>query len=122
MKRLMTRHFAKWTKKQNISIIELSKALDEIIKGQFDVDLGGHLIKKRIRFRGKGKSKSGRTIICYKKEDRAIFIHGFVKNEKSNLSSKELQAFKELAKILLGFSIKQINIAVTNGDLVEVTI
>jgi hypothetical protein len=32
--------------------------------GQFEADLGGHILKKRIRFQGKGKSKSGRTIIC----------------------------------------------------------
>ena len=120
MKRLMTRHFSKWANKQDISIKELTKALDEIKSGQFEVSLGGHILKKRIRFQGKGKSKSGRTIICYKKGDRAIFIHGFAKNEKSNLSPKELKAFKELSKVLLGMSIKQINTAVRNGDFIEV--
>jgi hypothetical protein len=122
MKQLMTRHFSKWAKKQDISIRELSKALDEIKNGQFEADLGGHILKKRIRFQGKGKSKSGRTIICYRKDDKAIFIHGFAKNEKSNLSPKELKAFKELSKILLGLSIEQINIAVKNGDFIEVVI
>ena len=116
----MARHFSKWAKKQNISLKELSKALDEINNGQFEADLGGHILKKRIRFQGKGKSKSGRTIICYRKDDRAIFIHGFAKNEKSNLSPKELKAFRELSKILLGLSIEQLNIAVKNGDFVEV--
>jgi len=57
-----------------------------------------------------------------KKGDRAIFIHGFAKNEKSNLSPKELKALKELSKILIGFSIKQINTAVKNGDFIEVII
>ena len=85
-----------------------------------EADLGGHILKKRIRFQGKGKSKSGRTIICYRKDDRAIFIHGFAKNEKSNLSPKELKAFRELSKIFLELSIKQLNIAVKNGDFVEV--
>ena len=120
MKQLMTRHFSKWAKKQSISIGELSKALDEIKIGQFEADLGGHILKKRIRFQGKGKSKSGRTIICYRKDDRAVFIHGFAKNEKSNLSPKELKAFRELSKIILELSIEQLNIAVKNGDFVEV--
>jgi hypothetical protein len=120
MKQLMTRHFSKWAKKQNISTGELSKALDEIKNGQFEADLGGHILKKRIRFQGKGKSKSGRTILCYRKDDRAIFIHGFAKNEKSNLSPKELKAFRELSKIFLELSIEQLNIAVKNGDFVEV--
>jgi len=117
----MTRHFSKWAKKQSISRRELSNTIDEITNGQFEANLGGHIIKKRIKFQGKGKSKSGRTIICYRKEDRAIFIHGFAKNEKSNLSPKELKAFKELSKILLQLSIEQLNIAVKNGDFVKVT-
>ena len=120
MKRLMTRHFSKWAKKQDINIKKLSQTLDEIEKGQYEANLGGHILKKRIRFQGKGKSKSGRTIICYRKGDRAIFIHGFAKNEKSNLSPKELKAFKELSKILMSLSNKQIITAVNNSDLIEV--
>ena len=116
----MTRHFSKWAKKQDLSIKELSKALDEIKDGQFETNLGGHILKKRIKFQGKGKSKSGRTIICYKKGDRAIFIHGFAKNATANMSPKELKVFKELSKVLLGLSIKQINTAVKNGDFIEV--
>ncbi|MCP4369980.1 MAG: type II toxin-antitoxin system RelE/ParE family toxin, partial [Deltaproteobacteria bacterium] len=27
-------------------------------------------------------------MICYKHTDKAFFIHGFAKNEKTNLSSK----------------------------------
>ncbi len=66
------------------------------------------------------KSGSGRTIICYKREDRAIFIHGFAKSEKANLTGKELFAFKELAKVLLSLSESEINSAISNGDFVEV--
>jgi hypothetical protein len=82
MKKLMTRHFAKWAKKQNIPYKELSNALNEVKDGNYEANLGGHIIKKRIRFQGKGKSGSGRTIICYKHADKAFFIHGFAKNEK----------------------------------------
>ena len=96
MKQLMTKHFSKWLSKQKVSEKDLIAALSELQAGYFEACLGGHLYKKRIRFEGQGKSGSGRTIICYKKEDRAIFIHGFAKNEKSNLSKKELQVFKEL--------------------------
>ena len=78
----MTRHFSKWAKKQKIPTTELSKAISEVHEGAVEANLGGNLYKKRIRFLGQGKSNSGRTIICYKKEDRAMFIHGFAKNEK----------------------------------------
>lgn len=116
----MTKHFSKWLSKQKVSKKDLSTALSELQAGRFEASLGGHLYKKRIRFEGQGKSASGRTIICYKKANRAIFIHGFAKNEKSNLSKKELQVFKELSKILLSFSAKEITIAIENGDFIEV--
>lgn len=120
MKKLMTKHFSKWASKQKISKNELSNALSELEKGNFEANLGGYLYKKRIRFEGKGKSGSGRTIICYRNQDKAFFIHGFAKNEKSNLSKKELYAFKELAKILLGLSPSEIEKAIENGDFIEV--
>lgn len=116
----MTRHFSKWAAKQNILSEELTKSLKEVEDGNFEASLGGHIFKKRTRFQGKGKRGSGRTIICFKREDRAIFIHGFEKNEKSNLTPKELNAFKELAKILLGLSYEELNLAIKNGDLMEV--
>ncbi len=120
MKKLMTRHFAKWAKKQDIPDNELSSALIEVENGIYEANLGGHIIKKRIRFQGRGKSGSGRTIICHKDADRAFFVHGFAKNEKSNLSSKELQAFKALAKILLSLSNDELQIAIRNRDFIEV--
>lgn len=99
---------------------ELYKALEEVRSGKYEANLGGHVYKKRIRFEGKGKSGSGRTIVCYQKGDKAIFVHGFAKNEKSNLSNKELIALKEFAKILLGLSDEQIQIALRAGDFIEV--
>ena len=120
MKRLITKSFSKWATKQNIPYGELVEAIQEIENGNFEANLGGHILKKRIRFQGKGKSGSGRTIVCYKKEDRVIFLHGFAKNEKSNLTQKELNGFKELAKILLGLSPEQLSITIENGDFIEV--
>ena len=120
MKRLMTKYFAKWAKKQNLPDPELLNALLEMEDGHYDAGLGGHVYKKRIRFKEMGKSGSGRTIICYKRSDRAIFIHGFAKNEKVNITTKELLAFKELAKVLLSLSMSEIDKALLNGDFVEV--
>ena len=116
----MTKHFSKWASKQNIPHSELASTLEELLAGNFGTNLGGHIYKKRIRFKGQGKSGSGRTIICHKKGDRTIFIHGFSKNEKSNLSRKETAAFKELSKILLGLSAEKIAIAIKNGNFIEV--
>ena len=120
MNKLMTKQFSKWVSKQKIPKDELSNALLEVEAGAFEANLGGNIYKKRIRFKGQGKSGSGRTIICYKKKDRAIFVHGFAKNEKENLTKKELHAFKELASILMGLTPEQILIAIQNGDFIEV--
>lgn len=94
----MTKKFSKWASKQKIPNNELATALAEIQAGNFEANLGGHIYKKRIQFEGKGKSGSGRTIVCFKKDERAIFIHGFAKNEKSNLSRKELFCLERIFK------------------------
>ena len=116
----MTKYFSKWASKQKISKDDLSLALTEVQDGNFEASLGGHIYKKRIKFKGQGKSGSGRTIICYKKGDKAIFIHGFAKNQKASLSKKELNIFKELSQILFNFSTKEVLIAINNGDIIEV--
>ncbi len=120
MIRLMTREFAKWAAKHGVSTSDLAATLDEIKAGSFEADLGGHVIKKRIRFRGQGKSGSGRTILCFKRDDRAIFVHGYAKNEKANVSKKELVAFRRVAEILLGLSPDQIAHSLSTGTFIEV--
>ncbi|MBN2703310.1 MAG: type II toxin-antitoxin system RelE/ParE family toxin [Pontiellaceae bacterium] len=120
MKDLMTRRFFKWVSKQSVSKAELATALEELKDGVFEASLGGDLYKKRIRFKGRGKSGSGRTIICYKRGGRAIFIHGFAKNEKDNLSAKEQFALREFSKILTGLTDAQFEKAIANGDFKEV--
>ncbi len=116
----MTKHFSRWVVKQDIASEDLCAALLEVRDGIFEANLGANIYKKRIRFKGQGKRGSGRTIICYKKGDKAIFVYGFSKNEKSNLTKKELIAFKELSKILLGLSPKELAVAIKKGDLLEV--
>ena len=115
----MTRLFEKWAKKFKLSEKNLLSVLNEVENKIFEADLGGHIIKKRIAFKGQGKSGSGRTIICFKKEKLAIFIHGFSKSESSDISDKELKAFKSLAKILISLSEEEINIAIQNGNFKE---
>jgi len=51
MKNLMTKHFAKWAKKQNIPENELHKALEEIRSGKFEANLGGHIYKSESGLR-----------------------------------------------------------------------
>ncbi|MDD2469146.1 MAG: type II toxin-antitoxin system RelE/ParE family toxin [Desulfobulbus sp.] len=116
----MTKEFAKWADKHGLTITDLADALKEVAGGSFEADLGGHVLKKRVPFPGQGKRGSGRTIICFKKDDRAIFVHGFAKNEKANMSKKELIAFRRVAEILLNLSPNQIARSISTGTFIEV--
>lgn len=86
----------------------------------FEANLGGHIYKKRVARSGKGKSGGFRTIICFKQNDRAIYVHGFSKSSKENISDRELQSLKELAAILLNMNNKDLRVAISSGVLVEV--
>ncbi len=122
MNELMTKQFCKMGINQNKKFPKMSW-LQPYQKCRLEFSkqiLVAIFTKRESTLRGKGKSGGGRTIICYKKEDRAIFIHGFAKNEKAKLSKKELHVFKEFSKILLGLSPAGINLAIKNRDLIEV--
>jgi hypothetical protein len=108
MKRLCTKWFKKWAKKVKLSNDHLIEAIDNLEKGLSVADLGSNLFKIRVKRAGQGKSSGIRTIIAYKKDDKAIFIYGFGKNEKSNIDKAELHYFKKLGADLLGIDARQI--------------
>jgi hypothetical protein len=54
------------------------------------------------------------------KDERAIFIHGYAKNQKANINKKELEAFKRVAEILLGLPQDQIEKSLKTGTFIEV--
>ena len=98
----------------------LCRAVKEIRQGLVDTDLGGGIIKKRIALIGQGKRGSARTLLATNRNDTWIFVFGFEKNERANISDNELESLKKLAKTLLGLTSTQIAIAVGEGSLVEV--
>lgn len=108
MKKLCTKWFIKWATKANLSNKNLLEAINDLEKGLSIADLGGNLFKIRVKRAGKGKSSGFRTIVIYKKKDKAIFLYGFGKNEKSNISKTELQYFKKMGNDLLVLNTKQI--------------
>jgi len=112
--------FSKWASKEGLDDTALHDAVSEIGKGLVDADLGGHVYKKRIAIRSKGKSGGVRTLLAYKLGDKAFFVYGFAKNARANISEKELKALKLYAATLLSYSDKELTIAVTSGALIEV--
>ena len=95
-------------------------AIREIQAGLFDADLGGGIIKKRVALPGRGKRGSTRTLLATNQDDRWFFVFGFEKNERDNVTVKELEALRALAADLLHLSDKQMIEAIRKGSLVEV--
>jgi hypothetical protein len=69
---------------------------------------------------GEGKSGGSRAIILFRFRSRAVFVYGFEKKDLGNIKSDELEAFKELAKVILGYSESEIANRVAAGALIEI--
>lgn len=115
-----TRQFAKWAFKEGLTDGELKIAVAEMEAGLIDADLGGHVVKKRVALSGRGKRGGARTLLAYRLHDRAFFVYGFAKNERDNISDRELRALKRLAAIYLGFDTTQLRQAKLEEELIEV--
>ena len=100
--------FAKFARKERIGDAALCEAVDRAGRGLIDADLGGGVIKQRVARDGAGKSGGYRTLILFRRADRAIFALGFAKNERENLSTAELVSLKRLAGILLAMSPREV--------------
>ena len=115
-----TRHFTRCASKASLSDDLLRRAVEEMTNALIDADLGGGVFKKRIALPGRGKSGSARTLLATNRDDRWIFILGYEKNERVNISDKERDALRMIAKDLLGLSAEQLQKSVKEGALLEV--
>jgi len=115
-----TKWFQKWAVREGLKDEIPMAAVEEIRQGLIDADFDGHVVKKRIGTRGRGKSGSVRTLLAFQLDDKAFFIYGFSKNERSNVSQKELKALKLLASELLAYTGVALVKAMKAGELIEV--
>lgn len=120
MKVYKNRLFTKWAKTENINDKALKTAIEEIEQGLFDAKLGGNIYKKRVPRKGEGKRGGYRTFLAFKSGDKAIFIFGFAKNERENITGKEEEGLKELCRYYFLLSDVKISEAVKEGELTEV--
>ena len=96
--------FGRFARKRKISEEVLWDAVDRAEKGLVDADLGGGVIKQRIARPGEGKSKGYRSIVLYRKGDKAFFVYGFPKSDLGNIRGDEEEQFKKAAKLILALS------------------
>ena len=90
--------FARFQRRERISETALAKAIESAELGLVGAELGGGLIKQRVARPGQGKSGGYRTVIAYRQGDLAIFLLGFAKNERANISADELEELKMQAQ------------------------
>jgi hypothetical protein len=116
-----TKEFSKFARKADLGSAELLEAARAVASGQWDADLGGGVFKQRIAREGGGKSGGFRTIILFKVGGHSFFVHGFAKNEKANITPKELKALKKLAASFLGLDAEALKKVSAAGEIAEVT-
>ena len=114
------RAFRQWARKEDVSDSALKKAVDEMEDGLFDAKLGNGLYKKRVARIGQGKRGGYRTILAFKEKERSIFMYGYAKNDRDNISDKEEIVYKKLAAYYLEISNKQLDALIHAGELIEV--
>jgi hypothetical protein len=120
MRVLKTRTFARFARQESMLDEALANAIREAERGLVAAQLGGGLIKLRVARSGGGKSGGYRTIIAYSAGRRAVFLFGFAKNERDNLTAVELADLKMVGRDLLALTEPQIKKAVAAGQLQEV--
>lgn len=96
----LSKEFARLARRNGLEDDDLREAIERAERGLVDADLGGRLIKQRVARRGKGRSGGYRTIICYRRTTRAVFVHIFEKSRQANLSKAELETYQEIARML----------------------
>jgi hypothetical protein len=121
MKRVfMTRHFSRWMRNAGLTEAALCKAVAEMEQGLIDAELGGGVVKKRVALPGRGKSGGARTLVATNRGDRWFFVFGFEKNERDNISARELLALQAIAADLLKLAASGLNAQVDTGALQEI--
>ena len=119
MRSFATKSFSRWAAKEGVPNDDLRLAVTEIEAGLIDARLGGWLIKKRIGIEARGKRGGVRTIIAFRAGERLIFLEGLAKNDKANVTAKELEALRLLGDTLMGLDADAIGKLVADGKLME---
>ena len=120
MRIFKTKVFSRFAYGEGIDDDSLREAVERAQSGLIDAKLGGDVIKQEIARPGQGKSRGFRTIILLRESHRAVFAYGFAKKNQENINPSELEAFRCLAKEMLGYSEGAVSKALQAGTITEV--
>ena len=112
--------FVRFAQKARITDADLWRTAQLANEGLVDADLGGGVIKQRIARAGEGKSGGSRSIILFRQNNRAVYVYGFEKKDRANIDRRELEAFRELAQVILGYTDAEMEQRVKDGALFNV--
>jgi hypothetical protein len=82
--------------------------------------LGGGLYKHRIARPGEGSRGGGRVLIAQRVGSRAILMFAWEKKDMENIKHSELKAYRDVAKMYLGYSDSRMTKLVNDKVLVEI--
>ncbi|MFP1679115.1 type II toxin-antitoxin system RelE/ParE family toxin [Alloalcanivorax sp. C16-2] len=116
----MNRSFARWASRERISSAALIQAVTEMEAGLIDARLGAGLYKKRIGLPGRGKRGGARVLVAFRSHRRTVFLFGFAKSQRADISPVERRALERLAHELLTYSPARIGMALRHGAIIEV--
>lgn len=117
---LKRKDFARWQAGEKLPDSALCKAVKEMESGLIDVDLGGFLYKTRMARPSGGKSGGYRTLVSARTGSRYLFLYGFPKNGKANITQNEKKALQYAGKVFLDLSAEALSKALQSGVLLEV--
>lgn len=120
MRYFKVKPFQRWFRKTKLSDQDLRIAIKNLESNKSCVDLGEGLYKVRIAYGNKGKSGGYRTIIANRSNRRLVFLVGYAKNEKSNISKVELSDLKDFARLFFSYNSEEIERAIITGALLEI--
>jgi hypothetical protein len=113
--------FVRFQRREQIPDASLVKAVSDADRGLIDADLGDGLIKQRIARQGRGKRGGYRTVLAYRRGERAVFLYGFAKSVQANIDDDELAELKRRGARLLSAPEEAIDFMIADDELKEVT-
>ncbi len=117
MRVFRTKPFSRFADREGISDETLCDAARRAGKGLIDADLGGGVIKQRIARPGEGRSGGFRSIVLFRRGDRAVFVHGYAKKDLADIGPSERAAFRKLAAVMLEMDEAALDAAKHNGTI-----
>ena len=120
MRVFLTKSFVRFQRKERIADAALVEAIKRAERGLVDASLSANLIKQRVGRPGQGRSGGFRTVVAYRIGDRAVFLFGFAKSERSNISAADERDLADFGAQILHLRAAEIRTAVDGGELTEI--